>query len=76
MADGVLDCKGLKCPMPIVQLSLAIKDLEVGATLRVEATDPAFIPDLKAWVEITGHDIESVEQGEVKTAVVRKRAEA
>ena len=74
MEHKVLDCRGLKCPLPIVQLSLAIKNLDDGRTLLIEATDPAFIPDIKAWVEVTGHELESIESGDVKTAIVRKKA--
>lgn len=73
MTATVLDCQGLKCPLPIVHLALAIKDLPNGATVEIEATDPAFLPDLRAWSEVSGHAIERIDEGPVKRALVRKR---
>ena len=64
MADTQLDCKGLNCPMPIVKISRAIRDLAAGDRLVVEANDPAFKADLEAWVRRLGHTIESFETGE------------
>lgn len=57
--------------MPIVQLSLAIKQLSSGDLLKVSATDPAFKPDLDAWAELTGHTVVEFHDGSVKEAVVR-----
>lgn len=53
--DFVLDAKGLACPMPIVKTRKAIKDLEPGKVLEVQATDKGSTADLKAWAESTGH---------------------
>jgi tRNA 2-thiouridine synthesizing protein A len=38
--DLKLDLKGLLCPLPIVKLSQAIKELPVGAVIEGVATDP------------------------------------
>jgi len=72
MANQLLDCKGQNCPMPIVNLSKACKDLQSGQTLEIEATDAAFEPDIKAWTEHTGHELVSFEYGDVMRAVIRK----
>ena len=45
-----LDCKGQRCPKPIIQISRKMRELAVGDTLEVEADDPAFQPDLEAWL--------------------------
>lgn len=69
----VLDCKGMLCPIPIVKLSKAIKELAVGQTLRMDATDPGSIPDVAAWGRQTGHDVLSAtEANKVFTFLVRK----
>lgn len=66
-----LDYKGLQCPMPIVELSKAIRDLEPGDRLEVEATDKAFGVDVTAWAEMTGHVLLDLEIGEVLTARIQ-----
>ncbi|MEZ4450947.1 MAG: sulfurtransferase TusA family protein [Nannocystaceae bacterium] len=70
--DAFLDCKGLNCPMPIVRLSQAMRGLSPGQRLVIEATDPAFRPDLEAWVRRFGHTVASLEMGPVIRAVVIK----
>ncbi len=69
----VLDCKGMLCPIPIVKLSKAVKELQVGQTLRLEATDPGSMPDVAAWSRQTGHEVlSSTQEGKVYTFVVRR----
>lgn len=60
--------------MPIVKVGLAIRQLDVGQQLSVEATDPAFEPDLNAWARKTGHRIVEFQTGAVHRAVVEKCA--
>ena len=71
-ADRCLDCRGLRCPLPIVKLSRTVKDLDVGQTLWVEADDPAFKSDLEAWVGATGHELLEFSEGSTQQALVRK----
>ena len=56
-ADRTLDCKGLLCPMPIVKLAKAVRELEPGQVILLEATDPGSVPDVAAWTRTTGHPI-------------------
>ncbi len=37
--DLVLDLKGLLCPIPVVKISQAIKEIEVGEIIVASATD-------------------------------------
>jgi len=67
-----LDCRGLRCPMPIVKLGLAIRQAPSGALVEVRADDVAFEPDLRAWARQTGHAIVTFEAGPVARAVVQK----
>lgn len=67
-----LDCRGLRCPMPIVRLGLTMRAMGPGERLGVQATDPAFEADLNAWARRTGHRVISFERGEVATAVIEK----
>lgn len=73
MANELIDCKGLSCPMPIVKLSRAMKNLAAGQTVTVEATDPAFEADLQAWAKQMGHAILEFTGGTVQKAVIEKK---
>jgi len=55
--DLTLDAKGLLCPMPIVKLAKAIKELQPGQVLLLEATDPGSVPDVTAWAKNTGNPL-------------------
>jgi TusA-related sulfurtransferase len=55
--DRTLDCKGLLCPMPIVRLSRAIKEMSPSEVVLLEATDPGSVPDVAAWSRQTGNPI-------------------
>ncbi|WP_432363224.1 sulfurtransferase TusA family protein [Sporosarcina sp. UB5] len=54
-ADLIVDAKGLACPMPIVKTRKAMKELEQGSVMEVQATDKGSTADLKAWAESAGH---------------------
>ncbi len=61
-ADVELDCRGLRCPLPIIRLANNIGDIPVGGTLAVVADDPAARPDVQAWCrmrkqEYVGEDV-------------------
>jgi TusA-related sulfurtransferase len=60
--DLKLDLKGLLCPLPIVKLSQAIKELPVGAVIEGVATDPGVMADVPAWAKSTGQELISIEQ--------------
>jgi tRNA 2-thiouridine synthesizing protein A len=69
-----LDCRGLVCPAPIIELARHIGDVEVGGVVGVVASDPAARVDVPAWCRMTGHDYvgeESAEDG-VARYVVRR----
>jgi tRNA 2-thiouridine synthesizing protein A len=57
MASQVLDVKGLNCPLPILRTRKALKDLPLGATLRVFATDPGAVKDFEAFCRTTGNEL-------------------
>jgi tRNA 2-thiouridine synthesizing protein A len=52
----ILDCRGRRCPLPILELARHIGDVEVGELITVEADDPAARPDTKAWCRMRGHE--------------------
>jgi tRNA 2-thiouridine synthesizing protein A len=51
----ILDCRGRRCPLPILDLARHIGAVAVGETITVEADDPAARPDITAWCRLRGH---------------------
>ena len=45
----VLDYRGMRCPLPVVQLAQAWPEIPVGDVVEVLTDDPAAGPDLQAW---------------------------
>jgi len=57
MANLLLDAKGLNCPLPILKAKKALKDVPVGGTLEVLATDPGSVADFQAFCRTTGNEL-------------------
>lgn len=73
MADLVLDTKGLNCPLPILKTKKSMKDVPVGGTIEVLATDPAADADFQAFCRSTGHElVESGQDGDVFRFVIKR----
>ena len=70
----MLDLKGLLCPMPLVKMSKAIKEVEIGKTLEAVATDPGVMADVPAWCRSTGNELVSLEKVEKEFRFVVRRA--
>ena len=69
--DVELDCKGMFCPMPIVQLKKATKTMKPMQVLRLTATDPGSFRDVPAWASKTGNKVlESSEESGVFTFLI------
>ena len=73
MADLVLDTKGLNCPLPILKAKRSMKDVPVGGTIEILATDPAADADFQAFCRATGHElVESSQEGEVYRFLIKR----
>jgi tRNA 2-thiouridine synthesizing protein A len=51
-----LDCRGQRCPLPVIRLAREIGRIEVGAIIAVAADDPAAAADVPAWCRMQGQD--------------------
>lgn len=54
--DLVLDCRGRRCPLPILDLARSIADAPIGGLVAVDADDPAARHDIPAWCRMRGHE--------------------
>jgi tRNA 2-thiouridine synthesizing protein A len=50
----VLDCRGQRCPLPIIALARKLPDVPIGEIVRVLADDPAAANDVPAWCRMKG----------------------
>ncbi|MDO9498165.1 MAG: sulfurtransferase TusA family protein [Nocardioides sp.] len=51
-----LDCRGLLCPLPIIELGRHLADVSVGELLAVVTTDAAARHDVPAWCRMRGQE--------------------
>ena len=73
MADQLLDAKGLNCPLPILRAKKALKDVAMGGTLEVLATDPGAVKDFVAFCRTTGNElVESKTEGKTFRFVIKR----
>lgn len=72
--DKELDAEGLCCPGPLMQTNITLGEMKTGEILRVNATDPGFYEDIKAWCKNTGNDLKNiVKEGPKITAYIEKK---
>ncbi len=64
-----LDCQGMKCPRPIIEIAKAARKLPAGSFLTIHADDLAFESDVKAWAENADATIVSLEKNQDKVKV-------
>jgi len=47
--DLELDCRAMRCPLPVIELARRLADVEVGALIAVVTLDAAARVDVPAW---------------------------
>ena len=57
-----LDCRGKRCPLPIIELSKKIKEIEIGQEVLFISDDPATAADLNAWARMTGNEFKVISE--------------
>ena len=48
----ILDCRGMRCPLPVITLARRLPQVPVGTVIRVLADDPAAAVDIPAWCRL------------------------
>lgn len=52
---GLVDARGLKCPLPVLKMEKRLEALPIGAELIVLATDPIARIDIPLYCRQHGH---------------------
>lgn len=55
--DVLVDCVGLKCPLPVLRARKALKLAAPGVVVRVETNDPMALVDVPHMVREDGHEL-------------------
>ena len=70
--DRVLDTKGLNCPLPVLKLKKAMKEVPPGGIVQVLATDPGAVADFEAFCQQTGNElVDAKTEGNVFVFLIR-----
>ena len=65
MPDENIDCRGLKCPLPVLKTEKRIAQVKPGTRLVVLATDPIAKIDIPLFCTQNGHSCEMTVEGDV-----------
>lgn len=55
-ADLELDCRGMLCPLPVIELGRRYAEVPVGGVVAVLADDVAARTDIPAWCRMRGQE--------------------
>lgn len=63
-SSTMLDVRGQACPLPLLKARKALRDVAVGQSLTVLATDPGSWRDFAAFAEQSGHSLLEASEAE------------
>lgn len=52
--DLELDCRAMRCPLPVIELARHLTDVEVDGLITIVTLDVAARVDVPAWCRMTG----------------------
>ena len=55
--DRSINTCGTRCPIPLLRAKMALKEMAVGETLEVLASDPSAKPDFEAMLKHLPHHL-------------------
>ncbi|MGO4258932.1 sulfurtransferase TusA family protein [Marmoricola sp. RAF53] len=68
-----LDCRGMLCPRPVIELARIFGDVPVGGEVAVASDDPAAAADFPAWCRMRDQEYLGTENAEDGVPVYRVR---
>lgn len=57
-----IDATRLLCPMPVIRLQDAIKDISVNGQVEITCTDPGAKLDIPSWCRINRQRVDQIEE--------------
>ena len=69
-----IDCRGLKCPLPVLKMEKRLSQLPAGASFVVLATDPMAKIDIPLFCRQNGHACDVSSEAEVMRFQIAKAA--
>ncbi len=72
--DFTIDTVGKFCPMPIIETSNKIKEMEIGETLAVISDDAGIKSDMPNWCSMTGNEFLGMSEEKEEISVYVKKA--
>lgn len=72
MPTELIDCRGLRCPLPVLKLEKRLGQLPAGAELVILATDPMAKIDIPLHCRQNGHSCVVTTEGEAMRFEVTK----
>lgn len=57
MGERLIDAKYQKSPIPVLRAARALRGMEPGERLRILATDPEVMMDIREFCKTTGHNL-------------------
>jgi tRNA 2-thiouridine synthesizing protein A len=74
LPDEIVDCRGLKCPLPVLKTEKRLGQVKAGTRVVVLATDPIARIDIPLFCTQHGHACEMSLEGEVMRFAITKGA--
>ena len=74
----VVDCIGLRCPLPVLKARTALRQVRRGELVLVDSTDPMAVVDVPAMARDDGHVVERIDRehmardGEIARFFIRR----
>lgn len=68
-----LDCRGMLCPRPIIELAKVVETVKIGGVIAVASDDVAAAVDVPAWCRMRGQEYLGAEDAEDGVPVYRVR---
>jgi len=70
----IIDAKGLFCPVPVIKVAEAVRNIDSGTVVELISDDAAVLRDVPAWCTKTGNTIQSLKkEGNVYRYSIRKK---
>jgi TusA-related sulfurtransferase len=64
----IVDARGKRCPVPVIELAKALPTVAVGEVVEVLADDPAARVDIPVWCRMKGQRYDGADDRDGATA--------